>query len=124
PYDDNPPKLPPNAHGWHYPMYDYHGGLVAWLSADHLAGAVHPDYPPVSRDSSGGIQSEIENLKSEILPASTLQSEIRNPQLKGTSSTTSHRSPNSSHPTPAPALTASSASAPFSALTLNDPGLS
>src|SRR5262245_24977202 len=25
PYDDNPPKLPPDAEGWHYPLYDYRG---------------------------------------------------------------------------------------------------
>jgi hypothetical protein len=52
-YDDNPPKLPPGADGWYYPLYDYHGGLVAWLSADQLAAAIHPDYKPVRAPTTG-----------------------------------------------------------------------
>jgi len=38
PYDDSPPQVPPR-NGWYYPMYDAHGSLVAWLTADQVATA-------------------------------------------------------------------------------------
>jgi hypothetical protein len=38
PYDDSPPQVPPQ-NGWYYPVYDYNGGLVAWLSEEQMAAA-------------------------------------------------------------------------------------
>src|SRR5262245_49085360 len=95
-YDDHPPKLPPDADGWYYPMYDYHGGLVAWLSADQFADAVHPDYLPVSRDSPN---------PADAIPAEHVPSDPRLDTASTTTSSTWPPSPDSPQPSSGPVLT-------------------
>src|SRR5262245_56216765 len=110
PYDDHPPKLPPDVEGWHYPLYDYHGGLVAWLSADQLAGAVYPDYQPM--------RAPDPDAANPANPKPTPQANSTAP------SSTSPPVHDSSQPITTPALTPSSVPTTFRPLTLNDSGLS
>ena len=121
PYDDHPPKLPPHD-GWYYPMHDAHGTLVAWLSADQLAGAISPDYQPLSRTPIEPSVAVVGASPGEPAPnpaAPSLQSALRTPQ--STTSSTSPRPPDSPQSSAASAL---NGDAPFHALTLNDSGLS